>query len=196
MRLRQLFIVGIFFFATHAVWAQGFSFGVKTGIDLVRISAHLKSAGEPVDVGHPDPAIGFNINAIIEYRMANKFGVTIEPGYIRKGYSKAFSHAGDADNVVKFNYLQVPVLLDYHVTEKLAISIGPEIGFSLDDSYVRREKVDLSAVLGVSYRLVEHFEAGLKIGSAITPSFQAKQFSKFTYTEYNQYAQMSIAYRF
>ncbi len=193
MRLRQLFIVGIFFFVTHAVWAQGFSFGVKTGIDLVRISAHLNSSDR---LGHPDPAIGFNINAIIEYRMANKFGVTMEPGYIRKGYSKALSHSGDADNVVKLNYLQVPILLDYHVTEKLAISIGPEIGFSLSDSYFRRKKVDLSAVLGVNYRLAEHFEAGLKIGSAITPSYQAKPTSTLTYTEYNQYAQVSIAYRF
>ena len=187
MRLRQLFIVGIFFFVTHAVWAQGFSFGVKTGIDLVRISAHLNSSDK---LGHPDPAIGFNINAIIEYRMANKFGVTMEPGYIRKGYRNDLWNT-----TVKLNYLQVPILLDYHVTEKLAISIGPEIGFSLSDSYFRRKKVELSGVLGVSYRLLEHFEAGLKIGSAITPSFQRK-FTYSTYTEYNQYAQMSIAYRF
>ncbi len=191
MRLRQLFIVGIFFFATHAVWAQGFSFGVKTGIDLARISAHFKSSDKP---GHSDPVIGFNINAIIEYRMANKFGVTMEPGYIRKGYLKDW---GNSVTMKIFNYLQVPILLDYHVTEKLAISIGPEIGFSLDGPYffVRREKVDLSAVLGVSYRLVEHFEAGLKIGSAITPSLQRKS-TYSTYTEYNQYAQVSIAYRF
>ena len=197
MLRKQVFFSAIFFLFSSVVWAQGLTFGIKAGVDLAKPFIHFKQ-NETFKLKEPKPFVGFNLNGIVEYRTSTKFGVTLEPGFIQKGFVNNF---GKGDVAVKLNYWQIPLLFDYHTTEKWAVSIGPEIAFfkkiSANDLH---ESVELSGVFGVSYRLVDHFEVGLKVGSAIAPSYNVN----FTgvngaddgkYTEYNQYAQVSIAYK-
>ena len=195
MQFKQWSFIGIFFFISSSVWAQGFNFGVKAGVDMVSNHIHFKKneSFTPISV---KPIIGFNVNAILNYRLSEEIGITLEPGYIQKGWTAKHRNI----EKIIFNYWQLPILVDYHLSEKWALSIGPEVAFYKKKyQHDPREALELGGVLGVNYRISEHFATGLRAGSAILPSLSlnltdinGNDIGK--YKEYNQYLQLSLEY--
>lgn len=195
MQIKQWFFIGIFFFFSISSQAQGFHFGVRAGVDMINSKASV-----PVNsfvVNHKS-AMSFNVNALLGYQLNDQWSITIEPGFIRKGWKEVYV---DKDKVIDFNYWQVPVLVEYHITDKFGIAAGPDFGF-----YSKRSKYDLwnsfelSGVLGLNYSLTEHVSTQLRFGYALTPSMSANATdvdgkTVGDYTEHTNYLQLSLAYR-
>ncbi|HHB79099.1 MAG TPA: PorT family protein [Saprospiraceae bacterium] len=179
--------------------AQSFHFGLKGGVDLV--TAYSKASNNiSFELGHDQsPILSYNANFVMEYHGVGKIGFTVEPGFIRKGYGFP-NFSSEGIHKVYLSYIQVPVLMDYYMSDKFAVSAGMDLGIFVNhlsnDFY---ENFELSALIGCKYKLSEHFDLGLRYGHGVTPSF------KFHFTnangntvgqirDFNQYLQLSIAY--
>ena len=64
----------------------------------------------------------------------------------------------NGDNVdLKFNYLNLPLMGKYHLTEEIAAELGPQIGFlvggNTDDFNLDTNSIDVGLAAGGGYRL-------------------------------------------
>ena len=125
--------------------------------------------------------LSFNANAYIGWKGDGIIGLSAEPGYIQKGGVIKENYTGSEENLrTMLNYLQLPVLLDVFITEKLSASIGPEVSYMLS-AKIKSEsgstteidwydkKFELSGMAGMQYAITPHFTLGLRYSHAITP---------------------------
>lgn len=89
--------------------------------------------------GCSDPKFGLVIGAEAGYQMTEKLALTGSLLYSMQGYKHDQSYP-DPQNINKrirsefncdYNYLNVPVLINYYVWKSLAIKAGFEVGFNL-----------------------------------------------------------------
>lgn len=80
------------------------------------------------DVDNADPKFGLVVGAEAGYQMTEKLAFTGGLLYSMQG-AKADAITGDVS--CKYNYLNVPVLINYYVWKSLAIKAGFEVGFNL-----------------------------------------------------------------
>ena len=104
-------------------FGQGISGGVKAGANLA--NQKWTSNGISLDT-KARPGIHGGVFVVI--MINEKFGVQPEALFSMQGSRWDFS--GD-DSKFKFNYLNVPVLLRYNITEMISIHAGPQFGFLL-----------------------------------------------------------------
>lgn len=130
------------------------------------------------------PLFSYMYNLYLSYSITEEFGIALEPGFIRKGFgNKNVTEESDIlFNQRRFDYLQVPLLLELHVSESVVLSAGPEFCYLLS-AKMRTTTNSKSAVLtdlskdnrfdfgiqaGGYYRLMKHVDVGLKLGASIT----------------------------
>ncbi|GAB5525277.1 MAG: hypothetical protein Roseis2KO_31490 [Roseivirga sp.] len=125
----------------------------------------------------------------------SKFGFSIETGYILKG-TRIENESLD----YRLHYINAPILLDYYPTQKLKLSIGPELGFltdarnrindstsvSIDDVYDNRW--DISGTVSISYALDFFLDVGARYNRSFTrfDKMDAVLNRKDQYTDYFQ----------
>lgn len=132
-----------------------FSWGPKVGLNVSSMS-------------HTDmhAKVGFTAGAFAEYRPFDRVGFSAELLYSRQGENdKATIDGIRVKNRLKSHYLNVPLLANFYVTDKLALKTGLQAGFCLGARDItkidgRKEKVgigdafhtaDLAIPVGVSY---------------------------------------------
>jgi len=126
--------------------AQGLSYGVIIGTD----ASTMKMKNVPVDIEYTSmyaPLLGFNINGFVSYKSKSFWGISLEPGFIRKGGVQLFdymnSHYMDIHYKVKneFNSLELPVLFDIYLNRKLYVSAGLEFEYRLSEKAIMTDQV-------------------------------------------------------
>ncbi len=105
-------------FSATAVNAQNFKFGAKGGINFANLT------GDDVDA---DMLVGFHLGVTAEYTFNEKIGIQPELLFSAQG-----AKADGEDFKAKLNYLNLPVMLKYHVTKGFNLQMGPQVGFLLD----------------------------------------------------------------
>jgi hypothetical protein len=104
--------------------AQQNMVGVKGGF----ISAELSAD----DFGDSDSRSGFGAGAFLQVMVAPSFSIQPEALYLSKGGSGSIE---DFDTTLKLNYLQVPVLVQYHLPTPGPVSprlfAGPSVAFEV-----------------------------------------------------------------
>ena len=85
------------------------------------------------------------IGAFAEYRAAKWFAVSLDVLYSRQGSSAEITQGAlGSEHKLKFNnrlnYLNIPILANFYVTNGLALKAGIQPGFLLSGKY--RAKVD------------------------------------------------------
>jgi hypothetical protein len=134
-------------------------FGVKGG-------SNLSSVGGK-DASGASSLFGFHGGLLANIPLKNAFSLQPELFYSAEGSKMKVETNGDGDQVVEttakvhLNYLNLPVLLQYHHTSGLLVQTGPQLGYLLSaklkvagqstDLKDDFKKTDLSWVLGIGY---------------------------------------------
>ncbi len=112
--------------------AQETSFGVKAGLNLATIVG---------DVDNADMRTSFHIGGIAEIPLAQDFFFGPELLYSAQGVKEEETEGGvTAEYVLKLDYIQIPLMFKYFVSDGLSLDLGPQIGFLMS----AKEEVEVS----------------------------------------------------
>jgi len=145
--------------------AQEDNFGIKAGANVANL------VGDDVSSA-ADPKLGWYFGAFAEFAFTDQFSIQPELVYSRQGTQ---SEIAGFDTKAKYNYLNIPILAKYYVTEGLSVTTGPQLGILLaanvdiesptgdeeTDVKDQLKGTDLSWALGAAYKLPN----GLSIGA-------------------------------
>lgn len=105
--------------------AQDIKFGAKGGVNIASVTGEIESAGSK---------IGFHIGGMAEIPISTDFFVQPELLFSSQGYT--------VDNGTGvLNYINLPVIGKYFITEELSIEAGPQIGYLLSAT-IKVDNVD------------------------------------------------------
>jgi hypothetical protein len=177
--LKTLAIIGLFLIPTFKSAARDFKYGFVSGL-VVSNANILSKIDRYKDYRAFYPLYGFNINGFIEYKISERWGIAAEPGFIRKGGVVRFgiNHYTSEINM-KLHYLQLPVLANYNITEKLFASAGPEFAYMINNkdnlplpgtgfSKFKDNAFEVSGLIGLNYSISKKVGFGLRYNHGLT----------------------------
>lgn len=191
---------------------QNWNFGVQSSsiVSMQRFVIEPPQHDEIKD--YYGPLLSFSFNGYINFRIYEKWSVSLEPGFIRKGEIGTSDPVDPNDDIkLLFDYSQFPILGHYNIFKKLFIIAGPEL------SYLHRVKaksnelvndissfyynhLDISGTLGVGYKILEYLEIELRYNHSFN-SYQEILLTNIdgdilaNITRYNQYAQLLLRFK-
>lgn len=115
------------------------SYGVKAGVNLSSIG------GKSID--NTDMRIGVHIGFLGRLQLSERFALQPEMQYSQRGFKRDIDVSGfdpsDFDPVItsttvefnsRFDYVDIPLIAQYKITEGLTVEAGPQIGLFLSES--------------------------------------------------------------
>ncbi len=101
------------------------SFGVKGGVNFATVNGD--------DIDSPDSRTSFHVGALVEVPVSDMFSVQAEAMYSGKGFD--FDYEGsDGDKAeLQLDYIDVPVLAKFYLTEGLSLEAGPQLSFLINE---------------------------------------------------------------
>jgi len=124
----------------------------------------------------PKSRIGFQAGFLAEFYLSRSLGVQGEILYSEQGFNNAMDTNGDGtDEEVQFNlnYVNLPIMLKYYITNNFCVALGPQIGVNVTskleiingpigaanerENLENLEFLDFSAGVGLSYKFDEGF---------------------------------------
>ena len=203
-------VIGLICFLGSEIKAQEYRFGLQAGIGL----SNVLTKDPPPTLGQfsfdTEFKIAYNVNGYFGYKSKHFWGISLEPGYIQKGYYVPSLARGFEAYNLNFNYIHLPVLADFYIGSSIVISIGPEFAYLtkaiaksknfsnlLTDNYA---KYELSGLVGIQFKTSRHIDTGIRYNHGI------KRVSHISFTDdngqpldeinqYNQYFQVFVRYR-
>lgn len=118
--MKKYSLLVIFILSAVGVFAQ-VSGGIHLGMNIANQKAEIDGDS---DTG--DSKIGFLGGFYLTAKVSEKFAVQPELMFSGMG-----SRDKDLDLDLPFNYLSIPVLLRYNITENFNLNAGPQLGFLL-----------------------------------------------------------------
>jgi len=171
--MKKIILVAVFaIIATVCVNAQ--NFGVKAGLNLASIT------GDETD--EIDSRTSIHIGVVAEFEISDKFSFQPELLYSSQGAKYSYSEIEfnySMEGEFKLDYLNIPLMAKYYVSEGFSIEAGPQIGILLSaedewevnfdgetDSGTDDIKDDVSSIdfglnFGVGYKL----DSGINFGA-------------------------------
>ena len=144
------FIAMLLISTVCTVNAQKISIGAKAGLNLATVT------GDDVEA---KMRTAFHVGGMAELPVTDKFYVQPELLFSSQGYT--LDNGNDGKGIL--NYISLPVIGKYYVTDKLSIEAGPQLGYLLsanikDDSTKNDIKeyfktIDVSFGIGAGYKL-------------------------------------------
>lgn len=161
-----ILIISIVTTACSVGHAQEIQIGAKAGLNLSTIQPDL-----------PDPATrtSLHLGGVIEIPLSDTFSIQPELLYSSQGAKDK----SDDDEVIKLDYLTLPLMAKYYLGDALSVEAGPQFGILLsaqgeDDGETfdlkdNSKSTDLGFALGLGYKLQSglHFGARYFFGSDI-----------------------------
>ncbi|MEP7322220.1 MAG: porin family protein [Saprospiraceae bacterium] len=164
--------------------AQGFFKGIQIGIGGSNSMKHVPSVSKP-DI-HYSPVFSYQANVILGFSFY-KFGFSIEPGFIQKGYETKFKLNTPNQIIYKthYDFVQLPILGQYKFNKKTSLAIGPELYYLLtawnaENQQPRNvyteifDRFGLAGVISVQRDLSDRFNVGLRFGKGLTHFFSTE----------------------
>lgn len=165
------FLIAVLFFnlLVSTVAVAQVQLGVKAGPILASAATESSSS-----VFSSSAKLSYLAGGFLALPFHKRMSLQVELLYVNKG-------SGSVTNEVRSNlhYLNIPVLLQYRVIDKLNIELGPEVGYllsaynkysnqsNLDNRTYMIEKFDVGIDAGVSYDLSEKLMLGLRYNIGI-----------------------------
>jgi opacity protein-like surface antigen len=120
---KVLFIAVVVLLGLGNVNAQEVKFGTKVGLNLSNFTGDLDDS---------DSKIGFNIGAFAEISLSDKF--IFQPELLFSSQGAKFEESDNNfsfEETLKFNYLNMPLMIKFAASDKFALEFGPQLGFLL-----------------------------------------------------------------
>jgi|GEM_PF-6788705 len=197
-RIQLSFLLIAVFFAT-IISAQELKIGFKAGLNVTSLRNSFDEFNDN------KPRTTFSLNSVIELRLPGKIGISIEPGYIQKGGTvRSNIQFNSPEAEVRYDYIQVPTLLNIYLIEKLFLSLGPEFAFLINakNKLVQSEALnefEISASIGINFMVTDKIGIGAKYNRGFSRLYNigfrdANGNSIGNFEEFNSYAQLAIRY--
>ncbi|OUR97636.1 hypothetical protein A9Q86_15600 [Flavobacteriales bacterium 33_180_T64] len=149
---------------TNSMMAQNVNFGLKTGLNISNFT------GGDAD---RNSLFGFHIGGFAEFKINENFSLQPELLYSTQG--------SEAENLakIKVDYLVIPLMAKYYLSEKFSIEVGPQASFlindkaefndgSIADSEIDASSFDFGLNVGVGYNFSSHLFAQVRYNYGIT----------------------------
>ena len=139
------------------------SFGAKVGLNIASLSGD--------DVSDLDSRASLHIGGVAEFEISEKF--SFQPELLYSAQGAKISEDG-FDATFKLDYINIPLIAKYYVTDGLSIEAGPQVGFLLSsklkvefDGESETEDIeDMSSIdFGLSFGLGYKLESGINFGA-------------------------------
>ena len=194
--MKKFVLLLIALFTLSMTNAQGISVGVKAGVNY---AGTLTTDSDYNDLFKA--AICPNYGIVAEYELSDAFAVQAEILYSPSGANgagndleyKEFPLPLNSNADVKVNYLNIPILAKYYITDGLSLEVGPYFSFLMsakkdgsfsyvhpsvgeifvqeyDDNDVKEEynSTDIGAVIGAGYKLENGLFFSLRYNLGLT----------------------------
>ena len=152
--------------------------------------------------------------------LSESFSLQPEVLYVNKGFQTISS--GPTTPRYNLHYLSIPIMLRYHILDKLTVELGPEISYLMDATTNRNftgsfsgspsfnqqllasyKDLDLALNIGVGYLLSDRFSVGLRYNMGlydVSKDFTVSLIGQeelvlISGTTYNRSLQLSVGYR-
>ena len=202
---KKILSVVVLLATSLCVFAQNgvgqWSFMPKAGLNLATLTNDSEAKIRPA------LTVGGEFGYVASPKMALSFGAM----YSQQGCKAIFQ---GIDGTIKMDYINIPVIASYRATDKLAIKIGLQPGFMINDkvkisgngvsaevgleeSYrsigfdVNINKVDLSIPIGISYDF-DNVQVEFRYNAGITNAMTAEG----GFSTKNSVFQFTIGYKF
>jgi hypothetical protein len=120
-------ILALAIFTVGFTNAQETKFGVKGGLNIASLT---NSSGA-------SSLIGINIGGFAEFKLNEKFAV--QPELLYSGQGLKYQGLGNFN----MNYINIPVMAKYYITEEFNLEAGPQVGFLMS---AKANGIDLSLI--------------------------------------------------
>lgn len=133
-----------------AAQAQEIKFGAKAGVNFASVSM------DPEGDMDTKSRTGLHIGIVAEFKLTETFAIQPELLYSMQGSKAEF---GGVESETKLDYLNLPIMAKYYVTEGLSIEAGPQIGFLMsakeedEDAKDGYKSIDFGIGAGLAYDL-------------------------------------------
>jgi hypothetical protein len=123
----------------------------KIGIGAGHVSGEWTGGGEAKG------KTGFLFGVEGEYYLTSKFSAALGVNYAEQGW--IFEYSGGAEDKYKLNYVNVPLIANYYVSEGLALKAGVQLGFLTSAKLNSKDIKDdtkstaISIPIGISYEI-------------------------------------------
>ena len=166
---------------------DGMSFGAKGGINMANIAGAEGAS----------TLLAFHLGAFAEFKVSDKFAVQPELLYSMQGAKYEFFGSSVTYNL---NYILVPVMAKYYVTDAISINAGPQLGIlmsaSIDGADAKEglNTTDFGLNFGGGYNIGDNMMLDLRYNLGL--SELAKDKAEGESTTKNAVIQLSFGYKF
>lgn len=152
--------------------AQNFNAYLSGGIVTSQVSGDALGGFDKAGV-----EAGIGVTTPVSKKMSMAFELT----YIQKGSRKPSKlDQGDISQyLLRLNYLEVPLIISYHINEKLDVYLGAAVGYLLSSLEENEngeifpslpfKSTDISAIGGAEYRFGKHVKANFRGLQSVLP---------------------------
>ena len=193
-------------FLTFSIQAQDFGGGVILGLSTSQVGG--------------DSLAGFHKAGLLLGGFANKsitelLSFQMEMTYIQKGSNNPNmnnpEHPNDSKQDISLSYIEVPLLLQYHQSDKLKIEGGVLTAYLVDGHYndfngkMPNEPnpfidYDIGLLLGIDYKYSENISLNTRIGNSILPigseDYENQVYNSSKKGKYNSVLSFALHYNF
>lgn len=153
------FVIGCMFVNATA---QTVKYGVKGGVNFASISGDLAN---DTDMGIKT---SIHIGGVAEVTIFDRFMLQPEVLFSSQGARYSYSELGiPTDAIDRINYVNVPVMGKFYITDGFNVQAGPQVGFLLsgeeeleaagittkEDIKDKLKKIDVGVGFGLGYKL-------------------------------------------
>lgn len=150
-----------------------------------------------------DPRLSFLLGGYMNIPLSSRFSMQPELLYANKGGKNLYRH-----------YINLPLMLQYKVTDRFKVEAGPEIGYLLGTSsrfvfgssirsYETINEFDLGINIGANYTLTDRLNIGLRYNYGIYDTYEPPQRFSFgsniselpDYNVQNRSLQLSVGWK-
>ena len=157
--MKNLSLLLLFVFPAIAAGAQEVSFGAKGGLNLAKVTG--------TDNGKTRASI--HIGAFARIGLTEEWSIQPELVYSGQGYKWDPPVLEDVNFAV--NYINLPVMLQYHIIPEFHLEAGPQIGFRVaakaknDGDALDIKDATKGIDFGLGFGLGYTFDMGLGVGA-------------------------------
>lgn len=178
---------------------QEVKYGPKAGVNFATLS----------NAENSKMLTGFYVGAVAEIKFNDKFSVQPELVYSAQGVKQEFSETFmnvtmSYKNTTKLDYINIPILAKYYITEGFSLEAGPQFSFLVkaeDKAEGQKEDIkkytnsfDFGIGAGLAYDLANGFFANARYNFGLTDV--AKEKEEGSKSVNNGVIQVGVGYKF